>query len=184
MAARPSPGIAKTCSRDGRVGFIAVSFRCRFKAAVVETCRQAPPGFARRKLAFRLDTLAPARRLSARSQRSPSGAIGPPAVIHIFGIAGTKVDAEGSLQASSGCAKRRRASQVGACRHISTPALEIHPSNGCAHRAIEPDWLGCRTAGACARPTHREAGKRPPRPRPPSGIPVSPTLQESAGFRN
>src|SRR5687768_4081017 len=43
--------------------------------------REAPPGSARRKLAFRLGTLLPARRLGTDSRRRRSGAIGPAVVI-------------------------------------------------------------------------------------------------------
>src|SRR5688572_29362683 len=73
-----------------------------------------------RKLAFRLGTLPPARRLGTDSRRRRSGAIGPAVVIRAPACTWTEVAAEHSLQASFGFAVMRRAPQVGAPRHIST----------------------------------------------------------------
>ena len=94
----------------------------RILYVAAEMCRGAPPGSARRKLAFRLATLPPARRLKADSRRHRSGAIGPAMVIRAPACTWTEVAAKHSLQASFGFAMMRRAPQVGAPRHISTAA--------------------------------------------------------------
>jgi hypothetical protein len=73
--------------------------------------------YARRKVALRLGTLPPARRLWGISLRSPRRAIGPAELFQTSGSTRTEVDAENSLRATFSYAARRRAPQVGIIRH-------------------------------------------------------------------
>ena len=76
-----------------------------------------PPAPHGREIVLRLGTLTPARRLSANSRRRPSGAIGPPVVIHAFGCTWSEVDAEDSLRAISGSQRRHAPTAAAAARH-------------------------------------------------------------------
>ena len=69
--------------------------------------RQAASRAVLAKMAtLRLGTLLMTRRLVADSRRSPSGAIGPPAVIRALACTRPEVDAEDSLRAISGSGSR------------------------------------------------------------------------------
>ena len=126
----------------------------------VEICRGAPPGSARRKLAFRLGTLAPARRLGADSQRCRSGAIGPAVVIRAPACTWTEVAAEHSLQTSFGFAMMRRAPQVGAPRHISTAIRSgARVQHGAATSTPETSSSTCVSKGHARPSTPRTQDK-------------------------
>jgi hypothetical protein len=118
-------------------------------------CRAAPPGSAWRKLAFRLGTLTPARRLGADSSRSLSGAIGPAVAIRTSGSTGTESTrrlAPGEFRPR----EARHAPQVGAPRHTAQnrPARRPRPPT---HRTDERSRLAPHPRAQPPRTDRRSA---------------------------